>query len=145
MNLTIHAANLLSKVEPHANSLEAAASKMEADGMGTAEGSGHAVHLRKMAASMRSDAARGVMPSSYHGSMMASAGMPVLAGAKDGNKTLEVAVNIMTSKGIEIPYGADGSVSTYALVKMMTDAGLSKERQTIVKASVLASGCRVVG
>lgn len=58
----------MSKVEPHAMRLEAAAEKMEQDGVGSVSGNGHAHHLRRMADSMRADGARGKIPDSYHDS-----------------------------------------------------------------------------
>lgn len=61
----ISAANLLSKIEPHAAKLEAAADKMESEGIGGDANNGHAVVLRKMAGSMRAEAAQGRMPSSW--------------------------------------------------------------------------------
>lgn len=72
----VHAVSAaVSKVEPHAVNLEAAADKMEAAGIGCAQASGHVSHLRRMAASMRSSAHQGTIPSSYHdsGSYYASA------------------------------------------------------------------------
>lgn len=58
----------MSKVEPHAARLEAAAEKMEQEGVGAAGSQGHVHHLRRMADSMRADAARGKIPDSYHDS-----------------------------------------------------------------------------
>ena len=69
----IAAANMLPKVEPHAARLEAAADKMESDGIGASDNMGHAKILRNMASDMRSSAARGEMPSRFYGAMMASA------------------------------------------------------------------------
>lgn len=68
----VQAANLLPKVEPHASKLEACADAMEAAGIGSDPNNGHAVHLRKMAGSMRADAAQGRMPSAF-GHMWGSA------------------------------------------------------------------------
>jgi hypothetical protein len=66
----------MNKVEPHAARLEAAADKMEQEGVGAAGSSGHVHHLRRMADSMRSDAARGKIPDSYHDSGMYFAAAP---------------------------------------------------------------------
>jgi hypothetical protein len=59
--------NLLPKVETHAARLEAAADKMENDGIGGHATRGHAAVLRDMAGCMRADAARGKMPDVYNG------------------------------------------------------------------------------
>jgi hypothetical protein len=58
--------NLTEKVEPHARTLESAADAMERDGIGGDLNNGHAVHLRKMAASLRCDAALGKLSSSFY-------------------------------------------------------------------------------
>jgi cold shock CspA family protein len=90
--------NNLSKVEPHALRLEAAADKMDAGGIGGHPTRGHAAILRDMAGSMRADAARGKMPNEYGGSLYAAAdtapkGRPILtlteaAAAKKENAPL---------------------------------------------------------
>jgi hypothetical protein len=61
--------NQISKVEPHARTLESAADAMERDGIGGGLNNGHAVHLRRMAASLRSEAALGKLPSSFYASI----------------------------------------------------------------------------
>src|SRR5580700_10649802 len=61
-------AAMCARVEPHAGGLEAAADRMESEGIGVAPNSGHTHHLRRMAGAMRGDAARGQLPSSYHDS-----------------------------------------------------------------------------
>jgi hypothetical protein len=63
----INAVNLTEQVEPHAKRLEDAANAMQAAGIGGDLTHGHAMHLRKMAASLRCDAAQGKMPSVYYG------------------------------------------------------------------------------
>jgi hypothetical protein len=63
----INAVNLTEQIEPHAKRLQDAANAMEAAGIGAHLTDGHAVHLRKMAACMRADAAQGKMPSVYYG------------------------------------------------------------------------------
>jgi hypothetical protein len=57
----------LEKVEPHAKRIEDAANAMQAAGIGGDLNNGHALHLRKIAASLRCDAAQGKLPSVYHG------------------------------------------------------------------------------
>jgi hypothetical protein len=69
----INAVNLTEQVEPHARTLESAANAMEAAGIGAHLTDGHAVHLRRMAACMRADAAVGKLPSIYHGQLHAAA------------------------------------------------------------------------
>jgi hypothetical protein len=58
----VEAANLLSKVEPHASACEAAADSMEAAGIGADPQNGHAAVLRRMAGQMRAAAAVGKIP-----------------------------------------------------------------------------------
>jgi hypothetical protein len=50
-------------VEPHAAALEACAASMEASGVGTHPSNGHVHVLRRMASSMRAEAANGKVPS----------------------------------------------------------------------------------
>jgi hypothetical protein len=69
----INAVNLTEQVEPHARTLESAANAMEAAGIGAHLTDGYGVHLRKMAACMRADAAQGKLPSVYHGQLHAAA------------------------------------------------------------------------
>ena len=57
--------NQLSKVEPHAAALEAAADRMDADGIGGHPTRGHAAVLRDMVGCMRAEAAVGKTPYSY--------------------------------------------------------------------------------
>jgi hypothetical protein len=64
----INAVNLLDRVEHHATALEGCANAMEADGVGTDIHSGHVVHLRKMAAQLRSEGAQGRLASSFYAS-----------------------------------------------------------------------------
>jgi hypothetical protein len=61
---------LLSKIETHAVRLEAAADKMDTDGIGGHPTRGHAAVLRDMAGCMRADAARGKTPDRYDGGVM---------------------------------------------------------------------------
>ena len=68
----VQAANHLDKVEPHAKRLEDVAAKMDEAGIGGHATSGHAAVLRKMAETMRADAAEGKMPHVFH-SFMGSA------------------------------------------------------------------------
>lgn len=65
----------VAKIEPHATRMEAAADQMEKDGVGLHETQGHVNFLRRMAGSMRADAAVGKVPHAYHdsGSYWASA------------------------------------------------------------------------
>ena len=56
---------MCAKMEPHANHLEAAADAMEKDGVGLAPHSGHVMVARRMAASIRSDAANGKVPHTF--------------------------------------------------------------------------------
>jgi hypothetical protein len=58
-------ANAMSMVEPHAQSLESCAAAMEASGVGGDAQRGHAVVLRRMAGSMRAEAAMGKVPHIY--------------------------------------------------------------------------------
>jgi hypothetical protein len=53
-------------VEPHAAAVESCAASMEAAGLGGGP-HGHVEMLKRMAACMRADAARGTVPSVYHG------------------------------------------------------------------------------
>lgn len=63
----VHAvAATVAKVEPHATKLEAVAEGMEKDGIGLHDTAGHVNHMRRMAGSMRADAAVGKMPHAYH-------------------------------------------------------------------------------
>lgn len=57
--------NNLSKIEPHALRLEAAADRMDQAGIGGHETRGHAAVLRQMAGAMRADAARGRLAYRY--------------------------------------------------------------------------------
>lgn len=52
-------------IEPHASALESCAAAMEAAGIGNHASQGHAVVLRRMAGSMRAEAAMGKMPHIY--------------------------------------------------------------------------------
>lgn len=58
----------VAKIEPHATKLEAAADQMEKDGIGLHATQGHVNQIRRMADSMRSDAALGKVPHAYHDS-----------------------------------------------------------------------------
>jgi hypothetical protein len=60
--------NQIEKVEPHARTLESAADAMERDGIGGDLVHGHATVLRRMAASLRADAAAGRLAHSFHAS-----------------------------------------------------------------------------
>lgn len=63
----VHAvAATVAKVEPHATRLEAVADQMEKDGIGLHDTAGHVNHMRRMAGSMRADAAVGKIPHAYH-------------------------------------------------------------------------------
>lgn len=55
-------ASTISKVEPHAANLESCAAGMEAAGIGLAPNGGHVETLRRMAGSMRAEAANGKIP-----------------------------------------------------------------------------------
>ncbi|MBM7045433.1 DUF6582 domain-containing protein [Rhizobium lusitanum] len=55
-----------SMVEPHATALESCAASMEASGIGSHSPAGHAAVLRRMAGSMRAEAAIGKVPAIYH-------------------------------------------------------------------------------
>jgi hypothetical protein len=74
----IEAVNMIDKIEPHATRLEALANNLERDGIGADLTNGHAVHLRRMAACMRADAAQGRLSSVYHavGSGISAAAAP---------------------------------------------------------------------
>ena len=65
----------VAKIEPHSVRLEAAAAAMEKDGVGLHATAGHVNNLRRMADSMRAEAAVGKVPHAYHdsGSYYASA------------------------------------------------------------------------
>jgi hypothetical protein len=54
-------------IDGHARALEAAADGMEEDGIGLHPTQGHVSHLRRMAGSLRADAALGKTPYEYHG------------------------------------------------------------------------------
>jgi hypothetical protein len=54
----------IEQVEPHALALEGCADAMAAAGIGCAPVTGHADYLRAMAYSLRSQAAKGILPSS---------------------------------------------------------------------------------
>jgi hypothetical protein len=58
----INAVNQTAVVEPHAKNLEACAAVMESAGIGCAADHGHVAILRRMAASLRADAALGKLP-----------------------------------------------------------------------------------
>jgi hypothetical protein len=72
-------ATVRAQVEPLASALESCASAMEASGVGAEPRGGHAILLRRMASAMRSDAAMGRVPSSYHDGYYASAEPPTAA------------------------------------------------------------------
>jgi hypothetical protein len=84
-------ANFLPQVEPHAAKLESCAAGMEAAGIGGDMTNGHAVILRRMAASMRADAAQGRLPSTMHAAGDAPA--PQIA-----------ALNACKDAGVEVPH-----------------------------------------
>jgi hypothetical protein len=65
-------AAIRSLVARHADGLDDAAAALAKDNIGLAT-NGHVALLRRIAASMRADAARGVLPHSYNDSMYASA------------------------------------------------------------------------
>lgn len=65
-------AAMLARVEPHASRLEAAADMMQAAGVGLHMPFGHADHLRRMAHSMRADAAVGKVPHEFHDAAFAA-------------------------------------------------------------------------
>ena len=59
-----------------------------------------------------------------------------------GTKRPSAAMSILASKGIQIPFTANGSVSFYKLQAAMTEAGLDASRQTTVKVDLIESGCK---
>jgi hypothetical protein len=59
--------SLLEKIEPHAKRLEDTADKMETAGIGLHSRGGHVHVLRKMAADLRADAARGKVSHAFDG------------------------------------------------------------------------------
>lgn len=61
----IKSANHLAKVEKHAAELEKAADHMDAAGIGGHPTKGHAVMLRRMAADLRANAAKGELPAVF--------------------------------------------------------------------------------
>ena len=63
--MNLFASNHLAKVEPVAIELERAADNMEAAGIGGHPTRGHAVLAREMAADIRANAAKGVLPSAF--------------------------------------------------------------------------------
>jgi len=58
----------VAKIEPHATKLEGVADQMEKDGVGLHATQGHVNQIRRMADSMRADAAQGKVPHAYHDS-----------------------------------------------------------------------------
>jgi hypothetical protein len=58
-------AHVREMVEPHAKGVESCAAAMEAAGVGMAPTNGHVAHLRRMAGSMRAEAAMGKLPHIY--------------------------------------------------------------------------------
>src|SRR5262245_9751957 len=97
--------NLISQVEPHAAGLESCAAAMEAAGIGGDLTNGHVVYLRKMAGDLRSQAARGRLPSSLY-----AAGADVVQVA---------AIQACRDAGLDVP--ASGKFTQESL-----DAALSK-------------------
>lgn len=67
MEEVIDKAALLARAEAHASMLEAAATLMELDDVGTEPESGHVHHLRRMAGAIRAQAAIGKRAMSYTG------------------------------------------------------------------------------
>lgn len=61
-------AEVISKVAPHADALDACAAGMQAAGIGMHASRGHVAALRHMASTMRAEAATGTTPSAYSGS-----------------------------------------------------------------------------
>ena len=60
-------AALFARAEAHASLLETAATLMELDGIGTMPDQGHVHHLRRMAGSIRAQAALGRLAQTYSG------------------------------------------------------------------------------
>ncbi len=63
--MNLFASNHLAKVEPVASELEKAADNMEAAGIGGHPTRGHVAIAREMAADIRANAAKGVLPSAF--------------------------------------------------------------------------------
>lgn len=64
---------VVAMVKPHSDALRSAADAMEAAGIGCHASRGHALALRKMAANMDADAAKGSVPDAHNDSYYASA------------------------------------------------------------------------
>lgn len=113
----------MKRVEPHVTALESCCAAMEADGIGVADG-GHVSRLRKMASSMRADAAMGKVPSTYS-EYMYSAAAPIAAAAVD------VAAEVAKAMA---PLKAELETAKTKLVDMQASAralATAPERKTI--------------
>ena len=86
-------AQTMSRVEPHAAGLESCAASMEAAGVGLEPRNGHVQMLRRMAGSMRAEAAMGKIPHVYrdHSYFMEASAAPPTAENPETTKKLEAA------------------------------------------------------
>jgi|ERR1700677_2786364 hypothetical protein len=102
-------------VGKHADRLDAIADGMERDGIGGDLRNGHRLFLKRMASSMRAEAAAGRVPSTYNANadIYASAERPPLPA---------VVQHLMASNGIDLE---GGQITIGALDAAMTDATIS--------------------
>jgi hypothetical protein len=127
----ISAANMLPKVEPHAAKLEACAAEMEAAGIGGDMTNGHAVILRRMAASMRADAVQGRLPSAVHA-------------AGDDPAPQIAALHACREAGVSVPH--TGRFASLEALNASLDAAFDKdapgylERRIALKNKVIQAG-----
>jgi hypothetical protein len=124
-------ANLLPQVEPHAAKLESCAAGMEAAGIGGDMTNGHAVILRRMAASMRADAVQGRLPSALH------------AGVDDPAPQI-AALNACKDAGVAVP--ANGRFASLEALNASLDSAFNKdapgymEKRVALKNKVINAG-----
>jgi hypothetical protein len=152
-------------VEPHAAALDACRAAMEAAGVGTDPSNGHVHVLRRMADSMRAEAAMGKVPSAWNGVSMyaaADASAPrkpltfipqhldasALADVLDRlGPDLALPQAVLALAASETPYGATGhKVDLAALDKALAAAtNLTTSDRIKVKLALTKQGLLPVG
>jgi hypothetical protein len=135
-------------VAKHAQRLEAAADAMTSDGIGQHLTSGHAVVLRRMASSMRAEAAAGALPSRWNDSIYGSADTQsdriLRVESSDGSPPIQggglpsVIAHMLTSRQVSMP--ATGSVRLAELDGVLASAGMPPDQKIAVKRSLQLAG-----
>jgi hypothetical protein len=117
-----------SRVERHAQALEDAAAAMAADGIGLHSTRGHSVYLKRMAESMRADAAQGRLPHAWHD----TAGMYAAASGPVEPALPAPVLRTLQACGVDLA-AKDTTISVADLDVSMTAAGIGTPEKIAAK------------